>query len=73
VTDRRATAKIRRNLGLSQREADLIIGGGPNVFQKNESGEILASHAISSAWRLLDAHPDAPALLVAHRSEQSAA
>jgi HTH-type transcriptional regulator/antitoxin MqsA len=48
---------IRKKLGLSQREAGLIIGGGPRAFQKYESGEVLASRAISSALRLLDRQP----------------
>jgi HTH-type transcriptional regulator/antitoxin MqsA len=65
--------RIRRKLGLSQREAGLVIGGGPNAFQKYEAGDVLASHAISSALRVLDAHPDALAILLAHRSERSAA
>lgn len=65
--------RIRRKLGLSQREAGFVIGGGPNAFQKYEAGDIMVSHAISSALRVLDAHPDALAILVAHRSEQSAA
>jgi HTH-type transcriptional regulator/antitoxin MqsA len=65
--------RIRRKLGLSQREAGLVIGGGPNAFQRYEAGDIMVSHAISSALRVLDAHPDALAILVAHRSEQSAA
>lgn len=65
--------RIRRRLGLSQREAGLVIGGGPNAFQKYEAGDIVASHAISSALRVLDAHPDALAILFAHRSRQSAA
>jgi HTH-type transcriptional regulator/antitoxin MqsA len=65
--------RIRRKLGLSQREAGLVIGGGPNAFQKYEAGDIMVSHAISSALRVLDAHPDALAILVAHRLEQSAA
>lgn len=65
--------RIRRKLGLSQREAGLVIGGGPNAFQKYEAGDIMVSHAISSVLRVLDAHPDALAILVAHRSEQSAA
>ena len=50
-----------------------MIGGGPNAFQKYESGDIMGSHAISSALRVLDAHPDALAILVTHRAEQSAA
>ena len=50
--------RIRRKLGLSQREAGLVIGGGPQAFQKYESGLILASRAISSALRLLDRQPE---------------
>lgn len=65
--------RIRRKLGLSQREAGLVIGGGPNAFQKYEAGDVMVSHAISSALRVLDAHPDALAILVAHRSERTAA
>lgn len=65
--------RIRRKLSLSQREAGLVIGGGPNAFQKYEAGDVMVSHAISSALRLLDAHPDALAILVTHQSEQSAA
>jgi HTH-type transcriptional regulator/antitoxin MqsA len=65
--------RIRRKLGLSQREAGLVIGGGPNAFQKYEAGDILVSHAISSALRVLDAHPDALTILLAHRAERSAA
>ena len=49
--------RIRRKLGLSQREAGRVIGGGPNAFQKYEAGDIMVSHAISSALRVLDFHP----------------
>jgi HTH-type transcriptional regulator/antitoxin MqsA len=65
--------RIRRKLRLSQREAGLVIGGGPNAFQKYEAGDVMASHAISSALRLLDADPQALAVLLAHRAERSAA
>ena len=44
-----------------------------NAFQKYEAGDIMVSHAISSALRVLDAHPDALAILVAHRAERPAA
>lgn len=65
--------RIRRKLGLSQRDAGLVIGGGPNAFQKYEAGDIVASQAISSALRMLDAHPDSLAVLVAHRAARPAA
>jgi HTH-type transcriptional regulator/antitoxin MqsA len=65
--------RIRRKLGLSQREAGGVIGGGPNAFQKYEAGDVVVSQGIASALRVLDAHPEALAILVAHRAEQSAA
>ena len=65
--------RIRRKLHLSQREAGLVIGGGPNAFQKYEAGDVVVSNAISSALRMLDAYPDALAVLLAHRAELSAA
>ena len=54
---------IRQRLKLSQRDAGAIIGGGPNAFQKYESGEILVSKAISSALILLDSNPEGLAAL----------
>lgn len=65
--------RIRHGLGLSQREAGLVIGGGPNAFQKYEAGDVVVSHAISSALRLLDAHPQGLAVLRAHRAGRPAA
>ena len=50
--------RIRKKLGLTQREAGELIGGGPNAFQKYESGEILASRAVSNFLRVLERHPE---------------
>jgi HTH-type transcriptional regulator/antitoxin MqsA len=50
--------RIRTKLELTQRDAGFVIGGGPNAFQKYESGEILVSKAIANLLRLLDAHPE---------------
>lgn len=55
--------KIRKKLKITQKEAGLVIGGGLNAFQKYESGEVLASHAITSALLLLDQNPSSLALL----------
>jgi HTH-type transcriptional regulator/antitoxin MqsA len=55
--------QIRKKLKLTQREAGLLIGGGPNSFQKYESGEVLASHAITSALLLLEHDPAGLAVL----------
>jgi len=58
-----AIKRIRKKLGLTQKQAGLIVGGGPNAFQKYESGEILISHAATSALLLLDKDPSGLVLL----------
>ena len=47
----------RMKLGLSQREAGRFIGGGPNAFQKYESGDVVLSKAADTALRLLANNP----------------
>ena len=49
--------RVRKRLGLTQREAGLILGGGPNAFQKYETADLLPSKAISNLLRVLEAHP----------------
>ncbi len=49
---------IRKKLNLTQKDAGLIIGGGPRAFQKYESGDTLVSKAISTALFLLSKHPE---------------
>jgi len=49
--------RIRKRLKLTQREAGRLIGGGPNAFQKYESGEIQVSHSVTTALVLLDRDP----------------
>lgn len=49
--------RVRKKLGLSQRDAGRIIGGGPNAFQKYEAGDVLISKAADSALRLLANDP----------------
>lgn len=66
VLDPSTIRRIRRKLGLTQKEAGRLIGGGPNAFQKYESGEVLASHAISSALLLLDHNPKDLSILRKH-------
>ena len=48
--------RIRKKLGLTQSEASLILGGGPNAFNRYESGLGLPSKAISNLLRLLEAN-----------------
>ena len=50
--------RIRQQLGLTQREAGEVIGGGPNAFQKYESGDILLSKGMSNFLRVLEKHPE---------------
>lgn len=61
--------RVRKALGLTQREAGLILGGGPNAFQKYETAELVPSKAISNLLRVLEAHP--VALEVLRREFQS--
>lgn len=61
--------RIRTKLGLTQREAGEVIGGGPNAFQKYESGEVLLSKGMSNFLRVLEKHPEE----VEKLKEQSAA
>ncbi|MCY0095485.1 type II toxin-antitoxin system MqsA family antitoxin [Hoeflea ulvae] len=58
-----AVRRIRKRLKLSQKDAGRLIGGGPNAFQKYESGEVLVSHAITTALLLLDREPGGLAVL----------
>lgn len=51
--------RVRRKLGLTQKEAGLILGGGQNAFQKYESAEVVTSQAISNLLRVLEHDPSA--------------
>ena len=64
-----AVRRIRKRLKLTQREAGRLIGGGPNAFQKYERGDVLVSHAVTSALLLLDRDPDALAVLRRHAGD----
>ena len=44
---------IRLELGLSQEEAGVLLGGGPRAFQKYESGEVSPSAALTQLLQLL--------------------
>ena len=50
-------ATIRAALGLSQRRASELLGGGPRAFQKSESGTQALSVAMSHLLRLLANDP----------------
>ncbi len=50
-------AKVRETLGLSQRKAGELLGGGPRAFQKYESGKQAVSVPMSLLLRLLANDP----------------
>lgn len=49
--------RIRVKLGLSQRRAGILLGGGIQAFHRYEKGEICASHSMSNLLRVLDESP----------------
>lgn len=55
--------RIRKELGLTQKAAGLLIGGGPGAFQKYESGAVTVNRAVASALTLLEQNPDGLAVL----------
>ncbi len=55
--------RIRKRLSLSQELAGKVLGGGPNAFNKYETGMIVPSQAVSNLLRVLDAQPDVLSLL----------
>lgn len=50
--------RIRRKLGLTQKEAAAIFGGGINAFSRYERGEIEPNTSTMQLLRLLDRHPE---------------
>jgi HTH-type transcriptional regulator/antitoxin MqsA len=48
---------IRRKLGLTQREAARLTGGGHNAFSRYERGEATPMPAVLNLFRLLNKHP----------------
>lgn len=49
--------RIRMKLGLSQRKASALLGGGPRSFQKYESGVDWITRSMANLLRLLDNDP----------------
>jgi HTH-type transcriptional regulator / antitoxin MqsA len=50
--------RIRTAIGLTQRDAGMILGGGPNAFQKYEQDTVTVSKPMSNLLRLLEKHPE---------------
>lgn len=49
---------VRRKLGLGQREAGEIFGGGDNAFSRYENGKTRPPVALVKLLRLLNNHPE---------------
>ncbi len=50
--------RIRVKIGLTQREAGTLLGGGPNAFQKYEQDAVTVSKPMSNLLRILERHPE---------------
>lgn len=49
---------VRTRLNLSQRRAGQIFGGGPNAFQKYETGKVTISQPMNNLLRLVAKYPE---------------
>jgi len=49
--------RIRRKLGLTQKDAARLTGGGHNAFSRYERGQAKPLPAVINLLRLLDRHP----------------
>ena len=59
--------RIRKKLGLTQKEAAAIFGGGPNAFSLYERGKIEPHTSTITLLNLLDRHPDLVDEIRAHK------
>jgi len=51
-------SRIRKKLKLTQKQAALLTGGGPNAFSRYERGKTKPLQAVTNLFKLLDKHPD---------------
>jgi HTH-type transcriptional regulator / antitoxin MqsA len=51
-------ASVRKKLGLDQRNAARVFGGGVNAFSRYETGKAQPPLALVKLLRVLDRHPD---------------
>ena len=50
--------RIRKRLGLTQKDADSLMGVAPGTFRRCENSDEMVSRAVSGLLRLLDENPD---------------
>ena len=58
IVDPGFIAGVRKKLGLDQREAATIFGGGVNAFSRYENGKTKPPVALVKLLTVLDRHPD---------------
>jgi HTH-type transcriptional regulator/antitoxin MqsA len=56
--ERKMLQRVRKKLGLTQRQASYLTGGGHNAFSRYERGEAQPLPAVVNLFRLLDKHPE---------------
>lgn len=49
---------IRKKLGITQEQASIIFGGGPNAFSKYERNEVIQSSSMDKLLRVTSKHKD---------------
>jgi HTH-type transcriptional regulator/antitoxin MqsA len=50
--------RIRKRIGLNQKQAGQIFGGGKNAFSRYEQGEVSPSKPLSMLFSLFNKHPN---------------
>ena len=55
---KREVRRIRRKLGLTQKQAAALFGGGVNAFSRYERGEVEPGPSTVKLLHLLDKHPE---------------
>jgi len=58
IVDPGFITRVRKKLGLDQREAAEIFGGGINAFSRYENGKTKPPLALVKLLKVLDRHPD---------------
>ena len=58
IIDPKYIIGVRKKLGLKQKEASNIFGGGPNAFSRYETGKALPPQPLIQLLRLLDRQPE---------------
>ncbi|TMC20377.1 MAG: type II toxin-antitoxin system MqsA family antitoxin [Chloroflexi bacterium] len=58
IVDPEFIVSVRKKLGLDQREAAEIFGGGINAFSRYENGKTKPPLALVKLLKVLDRHPD---------------